>query len=319
MSEDKKRILVAMLVWILAGLAYYLLAQDFGVASMQRLTLDITAFMSDSIRDKNGDACALLKVTPAGDYKFDSPLGFAKRVDKVGEIWLFMPRKSREITIRHPKWGVIRSYKFEQPLEERVAYELRLTLPPEPVTVRTDTIMLTQTLTDTLVVEHKRPRMPLRTHVLLTLSGHSTGPACGIMLALMRRHGAWVRGSWNMRAGTHHLEVSGPDGRADGSEAIPYYTGHTRQGLYTITGGAIHHLGKGFLLMEGMGICHREVTWQLAQSEGGGYAKRTDLSGTRVAAELGLGFTRKRLSIMGSATWAKDWGWQGTGGIGINF
>ncbi len=310
---------IAVLLWMLAGLACYMLGQDFRVAGMCRLTYDATALICDTVRDKSGDACALLKVTPPQDYEFDTPLGVAKRVNRVGEIWLYVPRKSREITIRHPKWGVIRSYKFEKPLEERVVYELRLTLPPEPVTVRTDTVMLTQTLTDTLVVEHKRPRLPLRTHALLTLSGHKAGPACGLMLTLMRRHGAWVRGSWNMRTGKHGLEISGAEGRVDGTGHTPYYTGHTRHALYTITGGAIHHLGKGFLLMEGMGVCHQEVTWQLAKSEGGGYAERTDLSGTRVAAELGLGFTRKRLTIIGSATWVKDWGWQGTGGIGINF
>ena len=72
-------------------------------------------------------------------------------------------------------------------------------------------------------------------------------------------------------------------------------------------------------LLEGLGYGHQAVTWQLTDSEGGGYVKRTDLSGNRIAAELGLTYQYKRLSVLASATWVKDWHWQGSIGIGINF
>lgn len=320
MNEDKKRFAIAVLVWLLVGLAFYMFGQDFRVASMRRLDYDITGFMTDSIRDRNGDACALVKVTPAGDFDFSGPYGIVRRVDKVGETWLYMPRGSRRITIKHPKWGVIRDYQFERPLEERVAYELRLDCPREEVVVRTDTITLTQTLTDTMVVERKRPRLPLRMHALLTVSGHRGGPSYGIMLALMRRHGAWVHARGNFRSGSHQYESSDPDGHIEGWSTLPYYTGKTRQSTYTLTAGLLHHLGKGILLMEGLGYGHQAITWQLDRSEdGGGYVRRSDLSGNRIAAELGLGYTRKHLTVMGSVTWVKDWNWQGTAGMGINF
>ena len=319
MDEEKRRVAFAILMWLLVGLAFYMLAQDFRVASMQRLTYDISAFVNDSVRDRNGDACALVKVTPPQDYTFDSPLGIVKREDHVGEIWLYLPRNSRKMTIRHPQWGVIRDYRFERPLEERVAYELRIECPQEKVMIHTDTITLTHTVTDTMVVEHRRPRLPLRMHTLLTVSGHRQGPSCGIMLALVRRHGAWIHARGNFRGSAHRYDSSDSEGRIEGRPTLPYYTGHTRQSTYTLTTGAMHHLGRGLLLMEGLGYGHQTTTWQLAGSEGGGYVRRTDLSGGRIATELGMGYTRRHMTMMCSVTWVKDWNWQGTLGMGINF
>lgn len=319
MDRDRKRLLLAIIVWLMLGIAFYMMAQDFKVASMRRLDFDISAFINDSVTDKNGEACALVKVTPVGNFTFAGPLGIVKQVNKPGEIWLFMPQKSRYITIKHPRWGVIRDYRFEKPLESRVAYELVLTCPKPIVEVRTDTVTVTHTVTDTLVVEHKRPRLPLRTHALLTLSGHRGGPSYGIMLALMRRHGAWVHARGNMRGSNHRWTTADAEGRLNGEEVHPYYTGHTRYSMYTVTAGAMHHLWRGLTLLEGLGYCHRATTWQLADSEDGGYVKRSDLSGGRMAAELGLAYAHKRLTVLGTTTWAKDWGWQGTLGMGINF
>ena len=43
---------------------------------------------------------------------FSTPLGIVKRIDKVGEIWLYVPRGTRKITIKHPQLGVLRDYAF---------------------------------------------------------------------------------------------------------------------------------------------------------------------------------------------------------------
>lgn len=319
MNEDKRRIALAVLVWMLVGPVFHMLAQEFRVISMRELIFDVSASTDNVVRDINGNACALVKVTPRSDFVFTGPFKPVKRIDKVGEIWLYMPRESKRITIKHPKWGVIRDYEFPRPLEERVVYELRLEIPKEVIKFITDTVTLTHTVTDTLVVEHKKPRLPLHTHALLTVSGHKNGPSYGLMLALMRRHGAWIHGRSNFQGSSHRHESSSPDGMIDGWQALPYYTGHTRQSTYTLTAGAIHYLGGGVSLLEGLGYGHQAVTWQLAESEGGGYVKRTDLSGNRIAAELGLAYQYKRLSVLASATWVKDWHWQGSVGIGINF
>ena len=67
-------------------------AQRFSVASFRQLPNDVSAFI-DPVRDLNDEDCGLVKVIASEDFAFSTPLGIVKRVDKVGEIWLYLPRK----------------------------------------------------------------------------------------------------------------------------------------------------------------------------------------------------------------------------------
>lgn len=100
----------------------------FSVESFRQLPTDVSAFI-DAVRDLNDEACALLKVVAPADFAFSSPLGIVERRDKVGEIWLFMPKGTKSITLKHPQWGVLRDYAFGTKLESRMTYEMRLRLP----------------------------------------------------------------------------------------------------------------------------------------------------------------------------------------------
>lgn len=69
-------------------------AQDFSVASFRLLPNDVSAFI-DNVRDLNDEACALMKVEAPSDFAFSTPLGIVKRKDEVGEIWLYIIRKTK--------------------------------------------------------------------------------------------------------------------------------------------------------------------------------------------------------------------------------
>lgn len=114
----------------------------FTVESFRQLPTDVSAFI-DAVRDLNGEACALLKVVAPADFAFSSPLGIVERRDKVGEIWLFLPKGTKSITLKHPQWGVLRDYKFGTKLESRMTYEMRLRLPQTAVVEKHDTIVYT--------------------------------------------------------------------------------------------------------------------------------------------------------------------------------
>lgn len=60
------------------------------------------------VRDLNDEPCALVKVEAPSDFAFSTPLGIVSRKDKVGEIWLYLPKGSKLLTIKHPEWGVLR-------------------------------------------------------------------------------------------------------------------------------------------------------------------------------------------------------------------
>ena len=115
---------------------------SFSVESFRQLPTDVSAFI-DAVRDLNDEACALLKVVAPADFAFSSPLGIVERRDKVGEIWLFMPKGTKSITLKHPQWGVLRNYAFGTKLESRMTYEMRLRIPQAAVVEKHDTVVYT--------------------------------------------------------------------------------------------------------------------------------------------------------------------------------
>ena len=131
------------------------LAQQFSVTKFRVLPNDVSAFITP-VRDLNDEACALLKVTATPEYAFSSPLGIVMRKDNVGEIWLYLPKGTKKITIKHPEWGVMRDYKFEKPLESHMTYEMVINSPKPDIALKHDTIVLTKTIVDTIAVKKRR-------------------------------------------------------------------------------------------------------------------------------------------------------------------
>ena len=150
-------------------------AVKFKVTGFRVLSNDVSAFITP-VRDLNNEACALLKVVARQDFAFSSPLGIVKRKDEVGEIWLYLPKGTRRITIKHPRWGVLRNYRLPLALESHVAYEMTISEPRIPMAYEHDTVILTKTIVDTVAVKRKRPRLPMTFHALLPYPCIKTGP-----------------------------------------------------------------------------------------------------------------------------------------------
>ena len=125
-------------------------AQRFSVASFRQLPNDVSAFI-DPVRDLNDEDCGLVKVIASEDFAFSTPLGIVKRVDKVGEIWLYLPRGSKKITIKHPEWGVLRDYVFTGKIDSHMTYELRIDEPLQEAAAVSSKPLVT-TVRDTLVL-----------------------------------------------------------------------------------------------------------------------------------------------------------------------
>ena len=118
--------------WLIMAILFLLIpiklhAQEYSVASFRLLPNDVSAFIHPE-RDLNDEACALVKVECPVDFAFSSPLGIVKRKDEVGEVWLYLPKGTKTLTLKHPDWGVIRDYKLGKPLESRMTYEMKLLL-----------------------------------------------------------------------------------------------------------------------------------------------------------------------------------------------
>ena len=291
-------------------------AVKFKVTGFRVLSNDVSAFITP-VRDLNNEACALLKVVARQDFAFSSPLGIVKRKDEVGEIWLYLPKGTRRITIKHPRWGVLRNYRLPLALESHVAYEMTISEPRIPMAYEHDTVILTKTIVDTVAVNRKRPRLPMTFHALFTLSMHQNGPSWGVMLAAMRRHGMFVHVSSDLRSIGETRFTCDEEGYIDDSGTMPYYTGETRHSNWTATAGAIHRLCSVLSVFEGIGYGRTATAWQLAESEGGGSALNDGLTHKGVAGELGLMATFGRINISASVLTIAGQQWQGCVGVGI--
>ena len=325
LTGKTSKMVLATLMWLFCQARMF--SQEFSVASFQVLPNDVSAFINN-VRDLNDEACALIKVEAPSDFAFSTPLGIVKRKDEVGEIWLYVPKGTKMLTLKHPQWGVIRDYKLGKPLESRMTYELKLNLPRLAIAEKHDTIIQIKTVTDTIAIPQAKPKMALSIYALATIALHQDGPSYGIFFAMMHRHGFFLHASSDFKSigktegncdkDGNITKTSSTSNRTNGNTSNkPYYTGETRHSNYTITAGAIHHIYKSLRIFEGIGYGRSATAWQLSESEGGGYLLNDGLTHKGVAGELGVLGSIGRLTLSASAITIAGKQWQGSIGIGI--
>ena len=105
-------------------------AQNISVKSFKALPMDMTASSLEGKRiDQNGQVAALIKVvTTETNFTFEGgTLGIVDTKQTSGEVWVWVPRAARKITIKHPKLGVLRDYYYPIEIEAERTYEMVLT------------------------------------------------------------------------------------------------------------------------------------------------------------------------------------------------
>ena len=105
------------------------IAQNLSVKSFKALPMDMTASSLDGKRiDQNGEVAALIKiVTPEEGFIFDGgTLGIVDTKEETGEIWVWVPRAARKITIGHPQFGMLKNYEYPLTIESERTYEMVL-------------------------------------------------------------------------------------------------------------------------------------------------------------------------------------------------
>lgn len=314
LTGKASKMVLATLMWLFCQATMF--SQEFSVASFQVLPNDVSAFINN-VRDLNDEACALIKVEAPSDFAFSTPLGIVKRKDEVGEIWLYVPRGTKMLTLKHPLWGVLRDYKLGKPLESRMTYELKLNQPKTIIAEKHDTIIQIKTVTDTIAIPQVKPKMPLSIYTLATIALHQDGPSYGIFFAMMRRHGFFLHASSDFKSIGKTEGNCDKDGNIDKANDKPYYTGKTRHSNYTLTVGAIHHICKSLRIFEGIGYGRSATAWQMGESEGGGYLLNDGLTHKGVTGEVGIHGSIGRLTLSASAITIAGKQWQGSIGIGI--
>ena len=302
-------------------------AQEFIVRSFRMLPNDITAYI-EPVRDLNDEACALLKVVGDKDFAFSSPLGIVKRKNDVGEIWIYLPKGSVMITIKHPQWGVLRDYRFPHPLESRMTYELTLNPPlgyQRPVEL--PALEKHPLLPDTTrhLIGHlpmppterpRRPREPWRRLLLINMGLQGDGPSAGLRIALMRRHGAYLMAQKDFHAMPRTEGECDRNGIPTGATEAPYYTGRTENGRWMLMAGGIHRIVSDFCLYEGLGYGQRNLAWE---QDNGTLLRNRDYSRRGLSAEAGCLYRFYRIAVSAGVMTIQGRYWEAAVGLGINF
>lgn len=317
-------ILLPLLILTVAMLPASLKAQDFSVTSFRELPNDVSAFINP-VRDLNDEDCALLKIVGPQDFVFSTPLGIVKREDRTGEIWLYVPRGSRKITLKHAEWGVLRDYEFPSRLESHKTYEMALRYPqvmptgspygePMAVTVR-DTLVVTRV--DTLVIKPEKPKIPLEFTLLANIGFGGKAPYTfpTLMLSLMKRHGGYLRIASLPSPTDDPIATCDRNGLVDGQQR--FYSGAMSKRLFMISGGPVHRLNDRWTIFEGLGYGETSLDWELAPSEGGGYVRNSWYTAKGMTAEVGIRFRWKVLVFSATVTTLKGTQWFGSIGAGF--
>ena len=104
-------------------------SQNIKVTKFGLLETDLTANTHGTEKlDQNGEKAALIKIqVPERGFTFDGgSLGIVAREEHDGEIWLYVPRRSKKLTIQHKVFGVLREYYYSVPVEGARTYEMYL-------------------------------------------------------------------------------------------------------------------------------------------------------------------------------------------------
>lgn len=298
-------------------------AQKFEVCSFRLLSNDITAWVNP-VRDLNNEACALLKIVADTAFSFSTPLGIVERKNEVGEIWLYIPNGSVQITIKHPSWGILRDYIFPTPLESRLSYELTITPPPavekraEPITLITGKRRLPTQRIDSTSIRNVclKQLVPKKFagFVLLTTGIYHSEPSLGIFAGILKKHGIFIHCQNNLKT-LKTIGTCNKNGVMTANNQTPYYTGQTQQQKYSISAGGIHHIAGLCHLYEGIGFGKYRVGWETLNKD---YLKNKDLSTKGITAELGIMIKIRQIAFSAGVLTIKGKHWEPNIGLGIN-
>ena len=149
MTNQARRGFFLVVLFLTSFLSQWVYAQGkIEVASFNRMETDITARVTAPKRDQNGEVCALIWiVTTVKDLMFEpDALGITARENKPGEIWLYVPRGARRISIMHDQYGVLRNYFYPDIIDKSTVYEMEVRVNDgtshEPVDTNTQLLVM---------------------------------------------------------------------------------------------------------------------------------------------------------------------------------
>jgi hypothetical protein len=127
--EVSKRTRVRNFLLVLLFIAPTVLsAQSISVVSFKKLESGQNTDVSQSILDRNGDVCAVIKiVTLEKGFSFEGDmLGIEAIQKKSNGYWIFIPQSAKSLSIMHLTYGVLQNYDYPVPIRKEGVYEMQI-------------------------------------------------------------------------------------------------------------------------------------------------------------------------------------------------
>ncbi|MDE6370043.1 MAG: hypothetical protein K2K92_00975, partial [Duncaniella sp.] len=99
---------------------------------------------------------------------------------------------------------------------------------------------------------------------------------------------------------------------------LPFYSGRKHHNLILANACAAHRLSQRVTIFEGAGYGANGVSWELAQSEGGGYVKNRYYSCRGLSLEVGAMVNIHRVALSASVSTIRTRQWYGSLGVCVN-
>jgi hypothetical protein len=129
MAPKQNRFKLYFIVLLIICAVFPAYAQNISVKSFRELPNDMDARINQPVEDQNGEKCALIKVvTKLDGFAWEGGmLGITNVEKKTGEYWVYLPRGSKKISIKHDQLGILRNYQFPVAIKKATVYEMKLT------------------------------------------------------------------------------------------------------------------------------------------------------------------------------------------------
>lgn len=283
----KKEILLALLFSFFFSGMY---GQEIKVKAFGKLERDLSA-RTKPREDLNGNPCTIVKIVVANtkNFTFEGNV-VGEPVYNEGEIWIYMPERTKRITIKNGQFGVLR-YEFPARLDKQCVYEMKIKLVEDP--------------------EKK-----IRTLVMPVIGIGKGHPSYGIMLGIVRTTGPYLKVKYDFAGFSTSGECT-DKGVLKGTDLHPWYTGEKKQNRFSVTAGVIQRLWQQpIYLYGGVGYGYNKFGWETVD---GNWLKNTDHSSSGVEAELGGIYRYKDYAVSVGVQTNRFKYVEATLGIGIMF
>lgn len=129
-----KKFLLLLIFCVLSAICESAYAQErkMDIASFSRLQTDTDARIGEPVYDQNNQLCALIKITsniPLAELTLEGDgMGLVRKIikEESGELWLYLPRGSRRISVLHKDYDPYRNYLYPDQIEGGVTYEMKI-------------------------------------------------------------------------------------------------------------------------------------------------------------------------------------------------